>query len=240
MLESVWGEVPEGRTTAIIGASGAGKTSLLNVLAGRAKSRSGISVQADIRLGKSKVVPHDINIRKSIAFVAQDDSLQTTTTPREAINFSAKLRLPRTTTDEELDEMTTQMLSELGLLECADAIIGGPLLKSISGGERKRTSIGVELVVRPAMIFLDEPTSGQDSFAALQCCKVLKKVAKAGASVLLSIHQPSSDIFASFDHLILLQQGRLCTVVLLRLSLISLVHGVILVQATTTQPIGSW
>jgi ABC-type multidrug transport system ATPase subunit len=101
------------------------------------------------------------------------------------------------------------MLQELGLMKCADTIMGGPLLKGISGGERKRTSVGVELVVKPPMVFLDEPTSGLDSFSAVQCVRVLKKVANAGASVLFTIHQPSSNIFASFDHLILLQKGAL-------------------------------
>jgi ABC-type multidrug transport system ATPase subunit len=209
ILDNVWGEVPRGETTAIMGSSGAGKSSLLNVLAGRAMSRGRITVQAQVRLDSFVVDPKDINIRKSIAFVAQDDSLQTTATPREAIRFSAKLRLPCSTTEDELDSLTTQMLNELGLAECADTVVGGPLLKGISGGERKRTSVGVEIVVKPAMVFLDEPTSGLDSFSAFQCCQILKKVANSGASVLFTIHQPSSDIFASFDHLILLQKGRL-------------------------------
>jgi hypothetical protein len=100
------------------------------------------------------------------------------------------------------------MLDELGLTTCADTIVGGPLLKGISGGERKRTSVGVELVVRPAMVFLDEPTSGLDSFSAVQLCQVLKKVADAGASVLFTIHQPSSEIFDSFDRMILMNKGR--------------------------------
>ena len=82
------------------------------------------------------------------------------------------------------------------------------MLKGISGGERKRTSVGVELVVRPEMVFLDEPTSGLDSFSAVQLCQVLKKVANAGSSVLFTIHQPASEIFGSFDRLILMNKGR--------------------------------
>jgi len=100
------------------------------------------------------------------------------------------------------------MLDELGLMSCADTLVGGALLKGISGGERKRTSVGVELVTRPALVFLDEPTSGLDSFSAVQLCQVLKKVANAGSSVLFTIHQPSSEIFNSFDRLILLNKGR--------------------------------
>lgn len=97
-------------------------------------------------------------VRKLIAFVAQDDSLQVTSTPREAIRFSAKLRLPRSTTDSQLDKLTERMITELGLTACADTMVGGELIKGISGGERKRTSVGVELVVKPALVFLDEPT----------------------------------------------------------------------------------
>ncbi len=138
---------------------GAGKTSLLNILAGRTRSSNKLIVEGDVRLNDIRVNPASIEFRKKIAFVAQDDSLQATSTPREAIKFSAKLRLPKSTTDEELDTLTNRILSALGLSECADTYIGGALLKGISGGERKRTSVGVELVVKPTEIFLDEPTS---------------------------------------------------------------------------------
>jgi len=207
-LDNVWGEVPERQTTAIMGPSGAGKTSLLNILAGRAASRGRVKIEADVRLNNFAVDPTNITVRKHIAFVAQDDSLQVTSTPREAIYFSAKLRSPRSTTEGNLKKLVEKMLHELGLEHCADTYVGGPLLKGISGGERKRTSVGVELVVRPAMVFLDEPTSGLDSFSAVQLCQVLKKVANAGSSVLFTIHQPASEIFNSFDSLILLNKGR--------------------------------
>jgi ABC-type multidrug transport system ATPase subunit len=131
-----------------------GKTSLLNVLAGRSRSNGRITVTSDVRLNNYRVDPTDINVRKMIAFVAQDDSLQVTATPREAIRFSAKLRLPRGTTELQLDKLTARMIKELGLASCADTIIGGELIKGISGGERKRTSVGVELVVKPALVFL--------------------------------------------------------------------------------------
>jgi ABC-type multidrug transport system ATPase subunit len=147
ILCNVWGEVPKTETTAIMGASGAGKTSLLNILAGRARSNGRIKIEADVRLDNYTVDPTNIKVRKSIAFVAQDDSLQSTATPREAIRFSAKLRLPRSTTESQIDLLASRMLNELGLSACADTIVGGPLIKGISGGERKRTSVGVELVV---------------------------------------------------------------------------------------------
>lgn len=137
-----------------MGPSGAGKTSLLNILAGRAASRGRVQIESDVRLDNFSVDPTDIAVRKHIAFVAQDDSLQVTSTPREAIYFSAKLRLPRSTPEENLEALVKKMLHELGLTHCADTYVGGALLKGISGGERKRTSVGTELVVRPAMVFV--------------------------------------------------------------------------------------
>jgi len=125
------------------------------VLAGRSRSTAKLVVEADIRMNEYKVDPTNIDVRKQIAFVAQDDSLSFTATPREAIIFSAKLRLPRITTDEEIDDLADRMLDELGLKDCADTMIGGSLIKGISGGERKRTSVGVELVTKPSLVFLD-------------------------------------------------------------------------------------
>lgn len=191
-----------------MGPSGSGKTSLLNILAGRARSRGKITIGSDVKIDGASIDPTDIEIRKQIAFVAQEESLQITATPREAIMFSAKLRLSRFTTDKNIKKLTKIMLEELGLEDCADTLIGGGLVKGISGGQKKRTSVGVELVVKPSMVFLDEPTSGLDSFSAIQLVQVLKKVANAGASVLFTIHQPPSQVFNSFDHLILLNKGR--------------------------------
>jgi len=208
LLSNVWGEVPKKEITAVMGPSGGGKSSILNILSGRTVTKGNLTVDADIRLDNFQVDPSSIEIRKQIAFVAQDDSLQITATPRECIKFSAKLRLPRSITEEQLDSLTSKMLEELGLSHCADTYVGGPLLKGISGGERKRTSVGVELVTKPALVFLDEPTSGLDSYSATKLVELLKKIANAGSSVLFTIHQPSSDLFNSFDHVLLVKQGR--------------------------------
>jgi len=208
LLDGVWGEVPNKEITAIMGPSGAGKTSLLNILAGRSRTRGAITVDSNVELNNIKINQNKLSVRKKIAFVAQEESLQITQTPREAIYFSAKLRLPRGTPEKDLNTLSSVMLEELGLLSCSDSFIGGGLMKGISGGEKKRASVGVELVVRPSMVFLDEPTSGLDSFSAVQLVQVLKKVANAGASVLFTIHQPPSEVFNSFDHLILLNKGK--------------------------------
>jgi ABC-type multidrug transport system ATPase subunit len=126
---------------------GSSKTSLLNVLSGRVGSRGPITISADIRLDDDAFDPTRIENRREIAFVAQDNSLPVTSTPREAIRFSAKLRLSRETSEEAINALTERMILELGLATCADTMIGGGLIKGISGGECKRTSVGIELVV---------------------------------------------------------------------------------------------
>jgi len=208
ILTNVWGSAKPGETTAIMGASGAGKTSLFLILAGRTKShgRMVISDASSISLGDSAITPS--TVRSSFAFCSQDDSLHAPSTPRQSLYFSAKLRLPKTTTEIELNELVDDFITQLGLTLCADTMIGGPLQKGISGGEKRRVSIGVELVANPSIIFCDEPTSGLDSFAAKQVMGLLKTVALAGNTVLFTIHQPSSNLFSSFDRLLLLHQGK--------------------------------
>eukprot|EP00977_Amphora_coffeiformis_P000743 scaffold162_cov176-Amphora_coffeaeformis.AAC.3 len=239
ILQDVWGSANPGETTAILGASGAGKTSLFNILTGRVRSKPGkLSIRQDIRMGGVQVEPgHDRKVRNLFALVSQEDTLHHMSTPREAIWFSARLRLPKETSQQAIEQLVQNNIDELGLQHCADTIIGGGLKKGISGGEKRRTTIGVELVSRPSTIFLDEPTSGLDSVSAKHVMALLKRVAQANTTVIFSkfrrnsvltpgcvlarfthrlhflppkaIHQPSSDIFASFDRLLLLKQGRL-------------------------------
>lgn len=210
ILDEVWGYAKAGETTAIMGASGAGKTSLFGVLSGRFRSKGAITVEADIRLSGQAIDPSsDAKIRSLFAFVEQEDALHTPSTPREALRFSARLRLPKSVGDAEIDSFVDRYIKELGLSSCADTMIGGGLKKGISGGEKRRTSIGVELISKPSVILLDEPTSGLDSFAAKQVMALLDKVAAGGATVLFTIHQPSSSVFGSFDRLMMLNRGRL-------------------------------
>eukprot|EP00546_Thalassionema_frauenfeldii_P015699 CAMPEP_0178912098 /NCGR_PEP_ID=MMETSP0786-20121207/10067_1 /TAXON_ID=186022 /ORGANISM="Thalassionema frauenfeldii, Strain CCMP 1798" /LENGTH=564 /DNA_ID=CAMNT_0020584629 /DNA_START=254 /DNA_END=1951 /DNA_ORIENTATION=+ len=209
ILNNVWGEAKEGELSAIMGSSGAGKTSLFNVLAGRVKSAGLITVESDIRLGGAPVDHNRRDIRTLFAFVAQEDALHAPSTPRQALTFSARLRLPRSTSKAEIDKMVNRYIEELGLSSCADSLIGGALKKGISGGEKRRVSIGIELITQPEILFLDEPTSGLDSYAAGQVLKLLRKVADVGNIVLFTIHQPSSNLFQSFDKLILLHKGEL-------------------------------
>ena len=139
----------------------------------------------------------------------QDDALLATATPREALIFSASMRLPSSTTSKEIETLVDKLIRELGLVDCCNVMIGGPLIKGISGGQKKRTSIGIELITQPSLLFLDEPTSGLDSYAAYNCIKLLLAVAKSNCAILCTIHQPSSEVFHLFDLVIFMKDGRI-------------------------------
>lgn len=164
ILKGAWGEALPLETTAIMGASGAGKTSLFNALSGRTGPK--LRLEGEIRFGNTIIDDSNVGIyQKKLAFVAQEDVLNETSTPREVIRFSARLRLPKATTNEEIDELVSDYLTNLGLDKCADSEIGGTIKKGISGGEKKRTSVGIELVTDPSIILLDEPVSDSISFS---------------------------------------------------------------------------
>lgn len=122
------------------------------------------------------------------------------------MTFAARLKLK--VNEQAQDKLVNELIAELGLQKCADTIIGNVLKKTISGGERKRAAIGVELITDPSVIILDEPTSGLDSFMAKKICKTLQKLAhNKGKTIISTIHQPSSQAFAYFDRLILMCDG---------------------------------
>ncbi len=138
----------------------------------------------------------------------QDDCLVPTATPREALTFAAILRLPFHTFDTKaITIMVSNTIEELGIEQCADTMIGDDLINGISGGERKRTSVGIELITSPSLLFLDEPISGLDSYNGYKLITLLKRIASSNACVLLTIHQPSSEIFYLFDTVIFLKEG---------------------------------
>lgn len=160
----------------IMGASGAGKTSLLNILSDRIGDKTGQEITGE-RVINDKMKIDDSNFGLVSGYVMQDDILYSHFTPREALHFAANLKLAHLK-QEERDKKVAELVIELGLSGCADTLIGNVLQKFISGGERKRTAIGVELITNPSLLLLDEPTSGLDSFKALQIVKLLKKLAK--------------------------------------------------------------
>lgn len=208
ILKCLSGTAKPGDLTCIMGQSGSGKTSLLHTLAGRVSASRQYLVEGDIYLDGKKVDPSAPSLQNQIAYTEQSDSLLATATPREAIRFAARLRLHRSLTDNEIDELTQSIIDELRLSSVADLMIGGTYARGLSGGELRRVSLGVQLVVSPSILFLDEITSGLDSHNAAVVMDICHNVASAGTTILMVLHQPSSNIFAMIDKLILLDHGR--------------------------------
>jgi len=204
ILQDINGVARQGKLLAIMGPSGAGKTSLLDILAGRRLQSSG-----ELILGaQSEVSPAEI--RRRSAYVQQDDAIMASQTVREAITMSALLTLPRNMPKSEKVQRAQETMKTFSLEGCADTIVGDPVgrLKGISGGERKRCAVAMNAVREPGLMFLDEPTSGLDAHKALVLVQVLKNIVSQGSTVVCTIHQPSSDIYTLFDDLLLLLDGR--------------------------------
>lgn len=201
ILHSVSASMPVGTLTAIIGGSGSGKTTMLNTMAERMTSNRLDFGGTTTFNGMSGVN----NIRS--AYVMQQDVLLPTLTVRETLRYSADLRLPPPTTEEERRKVVEEVILELGLKECADTRIGNHQHKGCSGGEKRRTSIGVQLLSNPSVLFLDEPTTGLDATSAFQLVRTLKNLAKKGRTIITTIHQPRSEIWGLFDGIVILTRG---------------------------------
>lgn len=187
ILRNMTGEVRAGQVVAILGGSGAGKTSLLNTLAGRLADEG--VIKGNILVNGSERVPATWNI--TCAYVEQDDLMYTNLTVYETIRYAAILRLPSSISLQDKLKRVDDIILQLGLANCRDSRIGNASSRGISGGERKRVSIGIELVTDPSILFLDEPTSGLDAFNALKIITTIKELAvKQGKVVLMTIHQP--------------------------------------------------
>ncbi|XP_069574132.1 broad substrate specificity ATP-binding cassette transporter ABCG2-like [Brachyistius frenatus] len=186
----------------IMGATGSGKSSFLDVLAAR-KDPAGLSGEVLI-----DGAPQPPNFKCLSGYVVQDDVVMGTLTVRENFSFSAALRLPSTVTQEEKERKVNKLIGELGLGRVADSRVGTQLIRGISGGERKRTNIGMELIIDPPVLFLDEPTRGLDASTANSVLLLLKRMANHGRTIILSIHQPRYSIYRLFDSLTLLVNGK--------------------------------
>ncbi|EGC42301.1 ABC transporter [Histoplasma capsulatum var. duboisii H88] len=201
VLHGVSADMPQGSLTAIIGGSGSGKTSLLNAISGRLNA-SRVKTSGSTTFNGNA----DINSIRS-AYVMQQDILIPTLTVRETLQYSADLRLPPPTTQEERRSVVEQVILELGLKECADTRVGNSAHKGCSGGEKRRTSIGVQMLANPSVLFCDEPTTGLDATSALQIIRTLKGLTQDGRTVIISIHAPRSEIWGLFDRVLLLSRG---------------------------------
>jgi ABC-type multidrug transport system ATPase subunit len=207
VLKGCNGTFAAGELIGILGPSGCGKTTLLGSITGSAMDLGqSTSLSGDILINGRPRVAHQV------AYVPQADHLIPTLTVRECVKYSALLRLPRDMSPDEINDRVESVLRELGISHIGDSQVGGSgKIRGVSGGERRRVTIAMELVTDPSIIVLDEPTSGLDSFTALSLLKVLGQVAKGGGGrvVIASLHQPSKDMFFGLDKVILMGHGRM-------------------------------
>uniref|UniRef100_A0A0G4H9Y0 ABC transporter domain-containing protein n=1 Tax=Chromera velia CCMP2878 TaxID=1169474 RepID=A0A0G4H9Y0_9ALVE len=194
-----------GHLMAIMGPSGCGKTTLLNLLADRVRPQKGSSISGEIRYNGLNA--NEFDVIANARYVMQNDTLLPFLTVYETLLFGANLKL-KTLTAEQRKARVENVISSLGLQVCRDVLIGGELKKGISGGQKKRVSIGLELVDDPSLLFLDEPTSGLDASLAYDTLVTLVDLAKQGRTVVATVHQPRSQVFGLFDQLTLLNKGR--------------------------------
>ncbi|MFY0688627.1 MAG: ATP-binding cassette domain-containing protein [Cyclobacteriaceae bacterium] len=190
-----------GKLIALMGGSGAGKSTLLNVLNGNEQPSEGV-----VKINGVDIHNQKKNVEGVIGYIPQDDLLIEELTVYENMYFSAKLCF-KDKTDEELDDLVNETIDSLGLAAAKNLKVGSPLDKSISGGQRKRLNIGLELLREPSVMFVDEPTSGLSSRDSENIMELLKELSLKGKMVFVVIHQPSEDIFKMFDKLILLDVG---------------------------------
>eukprot|EP01135_Chromosphaera_perkinsii_P006081 Nk52_evm5s391 gene=Nk52_evmTU5s391 len=200
ILKGVTGKFERGRLHAIMGPTGCGKSTLLDSLAGLKDPRD---LEGEIFVNGK---PQRRDFKQRSGYVEQEDTVMGTLTVRENLMFSAELRL-RNCTQKEKIERVNRIISQLRMEKCADSLVGTEMIRGISGGERKRTSIGMELVIQPGILFLDEPTTGLDSSTALKVLLLLKELTEMGKTVIVAIHQPRYGIFRLFDSLTLMHDG---------------------------------
>ncbi|CDW71880.1 abc transporter family protein [Stylonychia lemnae] len=203
ILKDCTGHACPGEILAIMGPSGSGKTSLLNILSQRQNLSYGSSIDGNLQANKREIEKSDFG--KFGAFVQQDDVLLMTFTPFQLLTFAAKMRTNLAI--EKQKSRVEDIIKRLRLQSCQNTYVGGILMKGLSGGEKKRTSIGYELITNPNLLILDEPTSGLDSSTALQIIQLLKRETQRGMTVICTIHQPSSAIYNLFNRILALSDG---------------------------------
>ncbi|GBB84166.1 hypothetical protein RclHR1_01080022 [Rhizophagus clarus] len=204
IIENIHGCANPGEVLAIMGPSGCGKTTLLNLLGDRVGSKG---VQGTLALNGHKPTKSS---KRFIAYCTQDDIFFPQLTVKETLSYTARLRLPREMSRRDKLNQVENTMALLNLTKCADTIIGDQRTRGVSGGERKRANIASELLTDPSIILLDEPTSGLDSSLALELTKILKEFAvKQKKTIIMVIHQPSSQVFETFDKLMLMADGHM-------------------------------
>lgn len=208
ILNNVNAQFEAGKLNVIMGPSGSGKTSLLNAMALRLFDRIGTKYTRSGNMTFNGSVPSNSVVRSLCSYVCQDDdALLPSLTVRETLRFAAGLRLPSHMSKDEKDRRAEDILLKMGLKDCADNMIGNELVKGISGGEKRRVTIAVQILTDPRVLLLDEPTSGLDAFTANSIMEVLRGLADEGRTLILTIHQSRSDLFPQFGNVLLLARG---------------------------------
>ena len=203
LLENVSLTIHPGEFVGLMGPSGAGKSTLMNALNGYVAPSAGA-----VLISRRNLYQQYDLFRGQIGYVPQDDIMHGDLTVGEALYYTAKLRLPPDFSDAEIHERIDTVLDQLELKAQKDTIIGSPEKKGISGGQRKRVNLAMELLTDPSILFLDEPTSGLSSQDTLTVMKVLRGLADRGKTILLTIHQPSLEAYSLMDHLVLVAKDK--------------------------------
>jgi ABC-type multidrug transport system ATPase subunit len=203
ILKGISGHIEAGSLTAIVGPSGSGKTTLLNFLSGRLEGSEHLGFSFQYFINDTEVDSVS-ELKNIIGYVSQDDVIDGRMRPRTLLEFYGRLRGRR-----DFRQKAQQLINDLQLDHCANTLIGDSFNRGISGGERRRTSIGVELISDPMLLFLDEPTTGLDSTTALDVIRLLSSLKEKGITVVTTIHQPSEEIMRYFDNVFMLCDGHI-------------------------------
>ncbi|CAM8937010.1 unnamed protein product [Rhodiola kirilowii] len=204
LLNDISGQAVRGEVMAIMGPSGAGKSTFLDALAGRIAQGS---LQGSVRIDGKPVTTSYMKMISS--YVMQDDQLFPMLTVFETFMFAAEVRLPPSISRSEKKKRVYELLEQLGLQSATHTYIGDEGRRGVSGGERRRVSIGIDIIHKPSLLFLDEPTSGLDSSSAFSVVEKVKEIARGNSIVLMTIHQPSFRIQQLLDRITILARGRL-------------------------------
>jgi ABC-type multidrug transport system ATPase subunit len=200
ILNNLSGSLKPGSVLAVIGASGAGKSSFLDCLSGRNPSVTG-KVLIDGN--------ENVSLKHISRYCSQEEALFGSLTVKETLTFAAQFNLPESTPKAQLDEIVDDLIAEFGLIDVKNTIIGTPLIKGCSGGQIRRVSVASQLVgLKSGLLFLDEPTSGLDSVAAASVIESVKKLAdRYNSTIIATIHQPSTTTFNLFTHVLIMAKG---------------------------------
>lgn len=203
ILSDVSGYMKSGSLTALMGPSGSGKTTLVDVITKRKNTgrRRGVVLYNGEK-------PKESFLKHHVAYVQQDDALIVNMTVKETLLYNYDLIMGKFTGKRDRNEAVERVLGDLALSGCRDTMVGSSFQRGISGGQRKRVAIGTSLLGNPSVLFMDEPTSGLDSFTAYEIISLVQSLASRGLTTISTIHAPNSSIFALFDTLMILLDGK--------------------------------